>query len=61
MYLQKAFIKAPILRHFDPKCYIRIETDASGYAIGEVFSQMISDQHFSSYVIHEGLNSEIGQ
>ena len=31
--LRQAFTKAPILRHFDPECHIRIETDASGYAI----------------------------
>ena len=37
------FLKAPILHHFDPKCHIRIETDASGYAIGGVLSQLTSD------------------
>ena len=36
--LRQAFTKAPILRHFDPECHIRIETDASGYAIGGVLS-----------------------
>ena len=30
--LKQAFIKAPIYRHFDPECHIRIETNASGYA-----------------------------
>ena len=34
--LRQAFTKAPILRHFDPKCHIRIETNASGYAIAEL-------------------------
>ena len=29
----KASIKASILHHFDPRHYIRIETDASGYTI----------------------------
>ena len=38
--LRLAFIKAPILRHFDPECYIRIETDALGYAISIVLSQL---------------------
>ena len=38
--LRQAFTKAPILRHFDPKCHIRIETVMSGYAIGEVLSQL---------------------
>ena len=37
-HLRLAFIKAPILRHFDPKSHIRIEIDASGYAIGGVLS-----------------------
>ena len=40
--LRLAFTEAPILRHFDPECHIRIETDASGYAIGGVLSQLTS-------------------
>ena len=32
--LRLAFTEAPILWHFDPECYIWIETDALGYAIG---------------------------
>ncbi len=63
--LRKAFTEAPMLRHFDPECHIRIETDTSGYAIGGVLSQMTSDQHSSGHVIHKSLNpissnSEIG-
>ena len=42
--LKKAFTKSPILRHFDPKCHIRIETDTLGYAIGGVLSQLTSNQ-----------------
>ena len=38
--LRQAFTEAPILRHFDPECHIRIETDASGYAIGSVLTQL---------------------
>ena len=38
--LRQAFTKAPILRHFDPECHIQIETDALGYAIGRVLSQL---------------------
>ena len=38
--LKKAFIKAPILQHFDPECHIRIEIDVSGYVIGGVLSQL---------------------
>ena len=41
--LRQAFVKAPILHHFDPERHIRIETDASGYAIGGVLSQLTSD------------------
>ena len=42
--LQQAFTKAPILWHFDPEYHIRIKTDALGYAIGDVLSQLTSDQ-----------------
>ena len=41
--LKQAFIEAPILQHFDLKSHIRIKTDASGYAIGRVFSQLSTD------------------
>ena len=41
--LRKAFTKAPILQHFDSECHIRIETDASGYAISGVLSQLTLD------------------
>ena len=41
--LRQAFTKAPILNHFDPECYIWIETDASGYTIGGILSQLILD------------------
>ena len=37
------FTEAPILQYFDPECHIRIETDALGYAIGGVLSQLTSD------------------
>ena len=37
-HLRLAFIKAPILQHFNSESYIRIETDASGYAISGVLS-----------------------
>ena len=36
--LRQAFTKALIFWHFDLKYYIRIETNASGYAIGGVLS-----------------------
>ena len=37
---RQVFTEAPILQHFDPERYIQIKTDASGYAIGGVLSQM---------------------
>ena len=42
-HLRLAFIEAPILRHFDLESHIRIETDASGYAITRVLSQLNLD------------------
>ena len=41
--LRQAFTKALILQHFDPEQYIQVETDASGYAIGGVLSQLTND------------------
>ena len=41
--LRQAFLKAPILHHFDPERHIRIETDVSGYAIGGVLNQLTLD------------------
>ena len=40
--LRLAFTEAPILWHFNPECHIWIKTDASGYAIGGVLSQLAS-------------------
>ena len=40
--LRLAFTKTPILWHFDPECHIVIKTDASGYAISGVLSQLAS-------------------
>ena len=37
--LREAFTIAPVLRHFDPKKPIRIETDASGFALVGIISQ----------------------
>ena len=41
--LRQAFTKASILQHFDLEYHIRIKTNVSGYAIGEVLSQLILD------------------
>ena len=41
--LRLAFIETPIFRHFDLESHIWIETNASGYAIGGVLSQLNVD------------------
>ena len=41
--LRKAFTKALIFQHFNPKYHIRIETDTWGYAIGGILSQLTLD------------------
>lgn len=38
--LKTAFTTAPVLKHFNPELPIRVETDASGYAIGGILSQL---------------------
>jgi transposase InsO family protein len=38
--LKQKFLEEPILAHFDPDAPIRVETDASNYAIGAILSQM---------------------
>ena len=40
--LRQAFVEAPILHHFDQESHIWIETNASGYAIGNVLSKLSS-------------------
>ena len=42
-HLRLVFIKALILQHFDLESHIRIETDASSYAISGVLSQLNLD------------------
>jgi transposase InsO family protein len=43
--LKKALTSAPVLHHYDPsrECAIRLDVDASGPAIGAVFSQRADD------------------
>ena len=41
--MRQAFVKAPILYHFNPECHIRIETDEFDYAISRALNQLISD------------------
>jgi transposase InsO family protein len=38
--LKAAFTTAPILRHFDPLLKTRVETDASGFAVAGILSQL---------------------
>ena len=45
------FLKATILYHCNLENYIRIETEASSYAIGEVFSQLTSDDLGQWYLV----------
>ncbi|KAJ6436582.1 hypothetical protein O9K51_10824 [Purpureocillium lavendulum] len=42
--LKTAFQNGPILKHFDPSKPIRIETDASQFAIGAIISQLHYDR-----------------
>ena len=49
--LRQAFVKAPILHYFDPKCYIQIETDVSGYAISRILNKLTLDDLDSWYLI----------
>lgn len=41
--LRQAFTEASIISYFDSERHIWIETDASGYTIGIVLSQLTSD------------------
>jgi hypothetical protein len=43
--LKRAFTKAPVLAIYDHKRKSQIETDASGYATGAVFSQLQEDDN----------------
>jgi len=38
--LRQSFTSAPLLRHFDPKLLIRVETNASKFAIRGILSQL---------------------
>ena len=41
--LKAAFTKAPLLQHFNPEAPLRLETDASKYAIAGILSQPAND------------------
>ncbi len=49
--LKQAFIEAPILNHFDLEYHIHIETDASGYAIGQILNQLTLDDSSQWYLV----------
>jgi len=38
--IKTAFTTAPLLKHFDPSKKVYVETDASGFALGGVATQM---------------------
>ena len=42
-HLRHAFTQAPIFQYFDPEKHIRIETNASDYAISEILYQLTLD------------------
>ena len=54
--LQLAFIEAPILQYFHPKCYIQIEIDTFSYVINEMLSQLIFGTNLDEVVIKTDLN-----
>ena len=64
IYLQKTLTKALIFDYFNLKSHIRIKTNALGYIISRILSQMTSDQLSTNYVTHKNyydfLKSEIG-
>jgi hypothetical protein len=41
--LKKLFCNAPLLRHFDPELPIRVEPDASGFALAAILTQLQKD------------------
>ncbi len=58
-FIQKAFIKPPILSYYDPEYHIWIENNLLGSAIDGVLSQMTSDysdQLSSDHMTHENLD-----
>ena len=42
--LRKMLTIALIIYHFDPKRHVQIKTDASGYAIGRILSQLTTEK-----------------
>lgn len=42
--IKAAFQQAPLLRHFDPNLPLRLETDASGFAVAAILSQLFGSE-----------------
>ena len=51
-----SFYQSTNLRHFDLECHIQLETDASGYAIRGVLSQLIPNQETSDEAIRSNVD-----
>jgi len=58
--LCKAFPTAPVLQHFDPFLHIRVETDASGYAVAGILNQLHADSqwHPIAYCLRKIIDAE---
>lgn len=44
--LRTRFTQAPLMRYFDPALRIRVETDASQFAIAAILSQLAEDDRW---------------
>lgn len=51
--LKKVFTQALILYYFDPKCHIWIKTDALGYVIGRVLTQLTPKTGLAGQMIYK--------
>ena len=59
--LCQAFIKAPILQHFDLEQYIQVETYASEHTISRMLSQLTNDLgqwHPVTYFLHKMISTK---
>ena len=54
--LRQAFIKAPILYHFDLESHIGLEIDILGYAIGSVLSKLFFKTRLNGVVTKTNLS-----